>query len=246
MKNNQIILIVLSLLGILLISYILISGGTDFLNFKNKPASLEKEEVLVKDNRETSSSSSIFVKNEKERIPPSSRAERIPTRYACVGEYCDGSMSGEEEKYTVIQLPFIKEGGEIGCGVGIFYGKDTVPKTSAVLDATYQRLFDIKQWPEIETDGFRNTVAAFAYLYYDRVTLENGLAKVYLSGQVTSPGTCAEPELKAQIEAVAFQFRSVQKLEVYLNNQLFDWCLFDVSGGAGSCPEQPKYWRVTR
>lgn len=187
----------------------------------------------------TSSSSGNSKPSQDLNIP---KVERIPTRYACVGEYCDGSMSGESEKYTVIKLPFIKEGGEIGCGVSVFYSLDTVPKTTAVLEATYKRLFDIKMWPEIKEDGFHNTVASFNYLYFDKATLQDGLVKVYLLGQVTSPGTCADPEFKAQIEAVAFQFPNVSKIEVYLNNKLFDWCLLDVSDGEGGCNKSPKYW----
>lgn len=172
--------------------------------------------------------------------------ERVPSRFACVGEYCDGSMSGEDN-FTVVRVPLVKNGGNIGCDAGIFYAPHTVPKTSAVLDATYRMLFDIKYEPEIKEDGFRNTVAGATKLFYDHVILENGVARVYLTGQMTSPGTCADPEIQAQIEAAAFQFDNVTKLEVYLNNEIFDWCTMDMSGGAeGPCKTGNKNWIVTK
>lgn len=169
---------------------------------------------------------------------------RIPSRYACVGEYCDGSMYGDNHKeiFTVLQIPLIKDGGNIGCGADIFYAPHAIPKTEQVLDNTYRMLFDIKHSPEISADGFRNTVAAFDRTFYDRVTLQNGIAKVYLTGNIMSPGTCADPEFKAQIEAVAFQFESVKEIQVYLNDQRFDWCTLDVSGGEGFCKAGPRYW----
>lgn len=177
-----------------------------------------------------------------------SKEKRIPSRYACVGEYCDGSMYGDNYKdiFTILKIPFVVEGGNIGCGVRIFYGYDTATKTSAVLDATYKRLFDIKEWPEIKEDGFRNTVAVFDRVFFDKVILEEGIAKVYFMGDIVSPGVCADPEFRAQIEAAAFQFNNIKKLEVYLNSEIFDWCTLDVSGGEGRCAEGPQYWITSK
>ncbi len=172
------------------------------------------------------------------------QSDRVPSRFACVGEYCDGSMESDNylEKYTVLQIPLITDGGNLGCGAKIFFAPHAVPKTTAVLDATYKLLFDIKQEPEISADGFRNVVGAYTQLFYDSVTLNNGVAKLYLSGTMYGPGHCAEPELRAQIEQAALQFSTVQKLEVYLNGKIFDWCTMDMSDGEGPCPEKPQLW----
>ena len=169
---------------------------------------------------------------------------RVPSKYVCVGEYCDGSMSGDDykEKYTVVQIPLTTDGGTIGCGAKLFFAPHAVPKTTAVLDATYRLLFDLKPNPEIPADGFRNVVGAYTQLFYDRVTLQNGVAQLYLTGTMYGPGHCAEPELRAQIDQAALQFPTVQKLEVYLNGKIFDWCTMDVSDGEGPCPEQPQLW----
>lgn len=172
------------------------------------------------------------------------KSDRTPTQFACVGEYCDGSMAGGNflEKNTVIKIPLISDGGNLGCGAKIFFAPHTIPKTTAVLDATYKLLFDIKAGPEIPTDGFRNTVAGYTKLFYDRVTLENGTAKVYLTGSMYGPGHCAEPEIQSQMIQAALQYSTVNNVEIYLNGKVYDWCAMDESDGEGSCPEIPQLW----
>lgn len=233
MKKNILIII----LGLVVIGF-----GVYYLLGNNPKLSLENNDpsattTLVAEESQAEGDAEIVVPN----IP---EGDREPSRYACVGEYCDGSMSGDNylEEYTVLKIPFIRDGGQIGCGVDIFYGYDHIAKTSAVLKATYERLFDIKEFPEIVEDGFRNTVGAFRKTFFDKVTLSNGLAKVYLYGSIVSPGTCADPEFKAQIEAAAFQFSNVESLEVYLNGKIFDWCTLDMSDGEGACGQGSKLW----
>jgi hypothetical protein len=178
-------------------------------------------------------------------VPKDNDKDRTPKRFACVGEYCDGSMSGELN-FTTIKIPLVDDGGNVGCGARIFFAPHTVPKTTAVLDATYKLLFDIKPVPEIPEDNFRNTLGAYTKLFYDSVTLNNGTAKLYLTGSMYGPGHCAEPEVRAQIDQAALQYDSVKKLEVYLNGQLFNWCSMDVSDGEGPCPEKPQYWTANK
>jgi hypothetical protein len=57
------------------------------------------------------------------------------------------------------------------------------------------------------------------------------------------PGHCAEPSLRAQINSAAFQFDTVNKIEVYLNGSLFDWCsLDDADVSESKCDKIPQYW----
>jgi hypothetical protein len=169
-------------------------------------------------------------------------AERLPKRFACVGEYCDGSMSGESN-FTVVKVPLVTDGGTIGCGAKIFFAPHTVPKTVAVVDATYKLLFDIKPLPEIAADGFRNVVGNYTQLWYDHVIVSSGVAKLYLTGTMYGPGHCAEPELREQIDQAAFQFDTINKIEVYINNKLFDWCsMSDADPSESGCDKNPKYW----
>ncbi len=248
------------LITILILFLIIIAGWFVFwhlgvkingygLNNENAVLNQDKNSIDIKNNSSSTvetigntSTNAVVIRQTKDPAT----GERVPSRFACVGEGCDGSMSGENN-FTVVRVPLIKDGGDIGCNAGIFYAPHVVPKTSAVLDATYRMLFDIKHDPEIKEDGFRNTVAGATKLFYDHVILKNGVARVYLAGQMTSPGTCADPEMKAQIESAVFQFDNITKLEVYLNDKIFDWCTMDMSGGVeGACKTGNKNWVVTK
>jgi hypothetical protein len=179
---------------------------------------------------------------------PTPQTDRMPSKYVCVGEYCDGSMDDDNPaSRTVLQIPLIKDGGSVGCGVGIFFAPHAVPKTTRVLDATYRLLFDLKATPEIAADGFRNTVGAYTKLHYQSVSIKDGTAKLMLTGTMYGPGHCAEPELREQINQAAFQFGSVKKIEVYLNGTLFDWCTTsDADPSESRCDTTPRYWIDTR
>ena len=217
---------------ILLAGYFIISNYTDFSKLLQND---ETPEVVSESPNEIDLESEL--ETEEENI-------RVPSRFACVGEYCDGSMDSDnpEEIYTVLAIPLIKDGGTIGCGADIFFAPYTVPKTVTPLDATYELLFDIKPTPEIEADGFRNVVGVYDRLFYDRVSLEDGVASVYLTGNLYGPGHCSIPELRAQISQAALHFDTVDSVEVYVNNEVYDWCEQDLSDGEGPCPENPQLW----
>jgi hypothetical protein len=175
--------------------------------------------------------------------------ERIPQRFACVGEFCDGSGETDDPSKrttTKVMIPLVKEGGDIGCGVDIFYAPHTVPKTLSVLDASFRLLFDIKARPEIEADGFWNTVASYPQLQYKNVFIENDVVKINLIGSLYGPGHCSLPELREQILRTALYYENIKEVEVYLNGKIYDWCEQDQSDGEGPCPETPDYWRIKR
>lgn len=169
--------------------------------------------------------------------------ERNPDREICVGEYCDGSMSGEDN-FTVVQIPLITSGGDIGCGNKVFLSPYTVePKTKAVMDATYEVLFDLKPRSEIEADDIHNIVGTETKLWYDSVTLEDGVATLSLAGKPQNVSHCAAPAFRAQIEEAALQFDTVDTLQVYLNGDLWDWCDYEEADPQESgCDTTPKYW----
>ena len=179
---------------------------------------------------------------------PSVLPDRVPSKYVCVGEFCDGSGDSDDaSSRTVLQIPLIKQGGNVGCGVGIFFAPHAVPKTTGVLDATYKLLFDLKPNPEVAADGFHNTVGAYTGLHYKSVSIKDGTAKLMLTGTMYGPGHCAEPELRAQIDQAAFQFDTVKKIEVYLNGKLFDWCTTsDADPTESKCDTTPRYWIDTK
>ncbi len=178
-----------------------------------------------------------------DQINSNSGLDRKPSRYSCVGEFCDGSGSGNQGSLTVLKIPLVSTGGNIGCGSKIFFVPHAVPKTTAVLDATYKMLFDIKPEPEIKSDDIRNPIGSYTKLFYQSVSIKDGVAKVMLSGSMYGPGHCSFPEIREQINQSAFQFNTVDKIEVYLNGKIFDWCsVSDADVSESKCDTTPRYW----
>ncbi|MCF7834147.1 MAG: hypothetical protein K9L98_02200 [Candidatus Pacebacteria bacterium] len=172
-----------------------------------------------------------------------SELERKPSRYFCVGEFCDGSGSGNQDSLTVLKIPLVTSGGNVGCGSKIFFAPHTVAKTTAVLDATYKMLFDIKTESEIQTVEARNPIGSYTKLFYQSVSIKDGTAKVMLTGNMYGPGECSFPEIREQINQSAFQFDTVSKIEVYLNGEIFDWCsVSDADISESKCDKIPRYW----
>jgi hypothetical protein len=167
---------------------------------------------------------------------------RTPDSEICVGEYCDGSMSGEDD-FTVVNIPLISGQGDIGCGVGLIFAPHTIePATVAVLDATYRTLFDLQELPEIESDDVRNYVAADNLLFYENVSVNNGTARLNLSGE-SRVYSCQIPAFRAQIEQAALQFSTVENLEVFINGEAWDWCDFsEADPSEDGCDQNPKLW----
>jgi len=84
----------------------------------------------------------------------------------------------------------------IGCGSKIIFMPHAVTKTSAVLDATYKMLFDIKAEPEIKSDNIFNPIGNYSKLFYKSVSIKDGVAKVMLTGQMYGPGHCSFPDIR--------------------------------------------------
>ncbi|QQG38040.1 MAG: GerMN domain-containing protein [Candidatus Kaiserbacteria bacterium] len=56
-------------------------------------------------------------------------------------------------------------------------------------------------------------------LKFDRATVVDGTANVYLTGSLTGlSGVCDDPRAASQIEETALQFSTVQRVQLYLNN----------------------------
>jgi hypothetical protein len=218
---------------LLVIIIILLVAGLVYVFFNN---SKQKENNLVNNLPQGEI-------NIEDKIDTKAELERNPSLYSCVGEFCDGSGSDNQNSLTVLKIPLITSGGDVGCGSKIFFAPHTVPKTTAVLDATYKMLFDIKTEPEIKNDDIRNPIGNYTKLFYKSVSIENGTAKVMLTGSMYGPGECSFPEIREQINQSAFQFNTVNKIEVYLNGKVFDWCLVsDADASESKCDKFPKYW----
>ncbi len=67
-----------------------------------------------------------------------------------------------------------------------------------------------------------NFIASQDELFFDKVVIENGVAKIYILGKVKLAGVCDDPRLRIQLEETALQFPTVQKVEFYLNGKKTD------------------------
>ncbi|PID83363.1 hypothetical protein CSB11_01050 [Candidatus Campbellbacteria bacterium] len=153
---------------------------------------------------------------------------------------CLDGTTDEDFSHTTVNVPLIYGKGKIGCGVGVKFAPYKVPKTKGVLDATYKKLFELSE-TDLEKDH-RNTLKGYEDLKYKTVTVKDRTARVYLTGNMNGPDHCALPEIRAQIDKAALQFKTVDTVVVYLNDKIYNWCEKDLSDGESGCPEKPQYW----
>lgn len=151
-----------------------------------------------------------------------------------------------EPETTQISIPLAsldKPGdfGPFGCQQYINFHPIEIPKTSAVLNGVYSQIFSLP-YDAIPGVEDKNIIASQENLNFDSVTLENGIASLYLSGTVMG-NHCADEVFRHQIEQSAFQFDTVNSLQVFVNNEIFDWCvLSDADPSESGCDANPKLW----
>lgn len=164
------------------------------------------------------------------------------------GTVSEQPVLDEEEplETTQISIPLAsldKPGdfGPFGCQQYINFHTVEIPQTQAVLSQAYNQLFSLPYdaIPGIED---KNIIASQDNLSFDSVSLENGTASLYLSGTVMG-NHCADEVFRHQIEQTAFQFETVDSLQVFVNNEIFDWCILsDADPSESGCDINPRLW----
>ncbi len=104
-----------------------------------------------------------------------------------------------------------------GCDVVELQERE-VPYSQTPLTAALRELFSKKDiWmPGELAPG--NFIASQTELFFDTVSIENGIAKIYLLGKIGPlNGVCDDPRLRIQLEETSLQFNTIQKVEFYLN-----------------------------
>jgi len=104
-----------------------------------------------------------------------------------------------------------------GCDV-VELQERVVPYSPATLDSALKKLFSKKDaWmPGELAPG--NFITSQQDLFFDKVTIENGVAKIHLTGKIGPlNGVCDDPRLRIQLEETALQFNTVKSVEFYLN-----------------------------
>lgn len=139
-------------------------------------------------------------------------------------------MEGKEEnipavEYMKVRIPLLLsddnenlvDGKTVACDKVVFIER-YVEKNPAILNASLGELFafdrEVDFWPG-------NFVGKQENLSFDRATIENGVAKIYVNGEVSIGGVCDEPRLTTQVTETAMQFSTVNSVEIYLNGELY-------------------------
>jgi len=107
-------------------------------------------------------------------------------------------------------------GKKRGCDTVVMV-EQTIPNSPAVLNGALSALFS----KQVQTDFLPgNFISTQDNLDFEKATIENGVAKVYLTGEEGPvAGDCDADRTKIQVEETALQFSTVSSVEVYLNGE---------------------------
>lgn len=172
-----------------------------------------------------------------------------PNLSTSMGSNTQTTSNNSTPNFTTINVPLVNNNsigqfGPFGCGAYISFIPRQVPETSAVLNATYNWLFSNPS--SFDGGNFHNVIATQTNLDFQSVEIINGTAKVYLTGSVMG-NHCADATFGAQIEQAAFQYPTVNDIEVYVNGELFNWCdISDAGPSEGNCANSPQLWNYQR
>jgi hypothetical protein len=116
-----------------------------------------------------------------------------------------------------------QSGQPVGCGDSAIPVQVETTPTKEVLRASLVKLLALKEQYYGES-GLYNALYQ-SDLQVDRITLENGKAEIYLTGTLVLGGVCDNPRVKAQLEATALQFSTVQEVLIFINGKPLDEAL---------------------
>ncbi|MEZ4728470.1 MAG: GerMN domain-containing protein [Caldilineaceae bacterium] len=110
-----------------------------------------------------------------------------------------------------------QSGMEIGCGDSVIPVEVEIEPTIAPLTAALGALFSINE-RFYGQSGLYNALYR-SNLAVDRIDITNGVASIYLVGQLQVGGVCDEPRVRAQIEETALQYYTVDEVQIYVNGE---------------------------
>ncbi len=102
------------------------------------------------------------------------------------------------------------------------FEKYEVEKSEKVLTKTLEKLFELRS---------ENGIEIWNGLKFKGVSINNKVAKIILTGKWYPDGDMSGLFFKKEIEAAAKQFPTIDKVKVYINNDIFDWCVDDEKDG---------------
>jgi len=152
----------------------------------------------------------------QEPTPPADQpVEAMPTATAATTGG-DGAGIDTVEIYLVALEDEGRSGTEIGCNDSLVAIERDITPTRAPLRAALMELLAIEE-QFYGQSGLYNALYQ-SDLQLDQVRIdETGQATIHLSGNHTLGGVCDIPRFKAQIEATAKQFTTVNNVAVFIN-----------------------------
>lgn len=126
--------------------------------------------------------------------------------------------SVEKVKLALLASPDLfdyKNNKKIGCDALVF-AEAEIPATPKVLNATLELLFNDDFDYGFPPANFISSTQN--KLDFDYAVIENGVAKVFLKGEMTiEDDSCDKDRIENQIKETALQFSTIKSVEIYLN-----------------------------
>ena len=120
--------------------------------------------------------------------------------------------------YGAVGGQYVREstGAERGCDKVVLIEHVLPAQTQTPLNASLAQLF---AYEESTVGGWQNFIASQRdTLAFDRATIEDGVAQIYLTGELGPlGGVCDNPRAAIQIEETALAYDTVDSVELYLN-----------------------------
>ncbi len=110
-----------------------------------------------------------------------------------------------------------KSGPQIGCGDSVIAVDREITPTNAPLKAALEALLSIHD-QHYGQSGLYNALYQ-SNLRVQSVTINNGVARIALTGTFQQGGVCDSPRIEAQLTSTALQFSTVKSAEITINGK---------------------------
>lgn len=193
-KRSTTILIIL--LVIVLLTLLFINGSI------RSPFAAKKNNQPDEFTKDLMNQAETALKNNKFEVAQDAPSNKVAVKIATLSsDDYDGAITGEKRGCDIVRMIY-----------------RYIEPTPAILNATMKELFAYDQDFDYLPGNF---ISKQTKLKFEKATLENGLAKIYLTGEVVYGGVCDDPRLEIQIKETAKQFETVKDVEIYLNGKLY-------------------------
>lgn len=173
----------------------------------------------------------IIFKDFKEAAGPADNEQKIATIKIPLIDPDGGVIFGESVSWEEEIMEEARQSGQyIGCGDSLFYTEKKIPHTITPLRAIYEELFIFQETVTVNGREYKNPIyyqaqqkiigeKVYGPMEFEKVVIDNDTAKVYLTGDYISVGTCEPPRVEAVLIFAAKQFEGINEVKVYLNGE---------------------------